>query len=98
PELLPHPLPDALPLQQAHDLAPAAVVDPVLLGAHAPQHHGVDELQVRRVEAQRQMNLAPAAGGPVAAVAQVVLDVAAAHVTLRVDRKSTRLNSSHVTS
>ena len=54
----------------------APVADAVLLGAHAPLHHGVHPLEVAGVEGQRDVH-PPAGGHPVAGVAQVVLHVAA---------------------
>ena len=55
---------------------PAAVGDAVLLGAHAPLHHGVHPFQVAGVERQRDVH-PPAGGHAIAGVAEVVLHVAA---------------------
>ena len=66
-----------------------AVRDPAWR-ACGPSGDGVDELQVAGVEAERQMDLLPRGGRPVAAVAQVVLDVAAPEVEIRGRRPRTR--------
>ena len=60
----------------------AAVAQAVLLGAHAPLHHGVHPLEVAGVEGQREVHLVPVGvvADPIARVAEVVLHVAAAVV------------------
>jgi hypothetical protein len=60
------------------------VADPVLLGAHATHRDGVDELEVRRVERERQVDGVARLRDPVVGVAEVVLDVAATAVQLGV--------------
>ena len=76
--------------QHDHARLAAPVADAVLLGPHAAQRHGIDELQVAGIEAQRQMDRAARRGRPVAAVAQVILHVAAAAVQVRDRRPRTR--------
>ena len=66
----------------------AAVVDAILLGAHAPLHDRVDPLEVARVEREREVDLVVGAAvgageRPVDRVAEVVLHVAARGRVLR---------------
>ena len=71
--------------QEEHRPVAQVVADPVLLGAHAAHRHRVDELEVARVERQREVDPAAVLRGPVARVTHVVLHVAAARVLLRVE-------------
>ncbi len=61
--------------QNRHHLVPAGVVAAILPGAHRPLHHRRHDLQVGRVEGQRQMHFA-AGGLHVGREALVVLHVA----------------------
>jgi hypothetical protein len=58
----------------------AGVVHPFLLRARAPDGHGVDELEVARIEAERQMNRVARAGFPIVAEPEMVFHIAAAGV------------------
>ncbi len=71
--------------QQSHRLVAVLVVGQVLLGPHAAQGHGIDEFQMAGVEAQREVDLLTGFGGPIAGIAQVVLDVAAAQMQFGID-------------
>jgi hypothetical protein len=64
--------------QDDHAGAALTVALVVLLGAHPAERHRVDVLEVARVEAHREMDRMPGRRHPVAAVAEVVLDVPAA--------------------
>ena len=55
-----------------------ALVEAVLLGAGDALEHGVDDLEVRRVGRDRDLDLVAVAGGELALDAEVVLDVAGA--------------------
>jgi hypothetical protein len=57
-----------------------SVADAVLLGAHAADRHRVDELEVARVEAEREVDRAARSGDVIGAVPHVVLHVAATEV------------------
>ena len=71
--------------EEQHRPVAQVVADPVLLGAHAAHRHRVDELEVARVERQREVDPAAVFRRPVARVTHVVLHVAAARVLLRVE-------------
>ena len=67
------------PLRVARLRGTLPVQGAILLGANPPLDHRVDDLQMARVEGQRQVH-APAVGQrPVAGVSEVVLHVAPAH-------------------
>ena len=51
------------------------VLNTILFASDSPKGDGVDVLKVTGVEAQGKVDFFPLSGGPVAAVAQVVLDV-----------------------
>ena len=63
--------------QRQHLRALEDVVELVLLGAHLAEHHGIDDLEMRRIGGQRQMH-AVAVEFAVRRSAEVVLDVARA--------------------
>ena len=70
--------------QQWQDVGAVGVSATVLFGAYAPFDNGIDELEVRRVERQGDVDLFAARSFAVERVAQVVLHVAAADVGFRV--------------
>ena len=70
--------------QDAQRADALVVAHPVLLAADPPHRHRVHELEVRRVEGERQVELMPRLGRPIAGVAEVVLHVATPAVHLRV--------------
>ena len=70
--------------QKSHAQPAFGVVDPIHLGANSALHHGIDVLEMARVERQGQVHLVAIGSDPIAAVSLVVLDVAAASIVLRV--------------
>ncbi|OPZ13663.1 MAG: hypothetical protein BWZ10_02004 [candidate division BRC1 bacterium ADurb.BinA364] len=66
-----------------HSLLAALVAQPVLLGPHPAEHDRADVFQMAGIETQRQVNRAPRQGRPIVVVAQVVFDIVAADVQLR---------------
>ncbi len=64
--------------QKRHAACAFAILPPVLLGANPSERDGIDELQMTRVKAEREMHLAPRARAVIVAVAQMIFDVAAA--------------------
>src|SRR5882724_9578365 len=64
--------------QKRHAACAFAILPPVLLGAHPSERDGVDEFQMTRVKAEREMHLAPNARTVIVAVTQMIFDVAAA--------------------
>ena len=63
----------------AHD-----ILNAVLFGAKPSRRHGINEFEVRRVKAQRQLNAAPARRLPVVDVAEMVFDIATAQMKVGV--------------
>ena len=66
-------------------LVPLVVVEPHLLGPHAPERYRIDRLQVARVRDQVDVHFVAVRPGVVAGRAHVVLDVAAAEGAARID-------------
>src|SRR5688572_18572862 len=64
--------------QQRHATAVLLIPGAVLLGAHASYGHRIDELQMAGIETKRKMNFLAGGQFVIIAVAQVVLDIAAA--------------------
>ncbi len=64
--------------EQDQTLPPVGIARPVLLGPHPAQGHGIDVLQMTRIETERQVNSAVLLGLPIAAEAQVVRQVSRA--------------------
>ena len=62
----------------------------VLLGAHLAEHHGIDDLEMRRVGGQRQVHVV-AVEGAVGGGAEVVLDVARAFDVVGLERAALEL-------
>ena len=69
--------------EQRHHAPALGVVAPVLLGAHAAGDDGIHELEVRRVERQREVD-GPVRRLAVRRIPEVVFHVAAAHAPLGV--------------
>ena len=70
--------------QDYHPTLPRVITRAILPGPHAADRDGVDELQVARIEAEREVH-APAIGRPVIGrMPEVVFHVTAAHVELRI--------------
>ena len=76
--------------EKRQNLGPALVVALVLLRAHFAKHDGIDDLKVRRVRRQREMNLI-AVELAVAGDAEMVFDVARAFHVVRVRRAALEL-------
>src|SRR5258707_172503 len=66
--------------QQAHNLGSIGVSRPVLLRAYAPEHDGVDEFEMTRIKAQRQMHRFASLCAIASAVTQVVFNVSSAPI------------------
>src|SRR5581483_1435349 len=66
--------------QQRHAPRAPGVPGAVLLRARPAKRDWVDEFQMAGIETQREMDFPPGSSLPVAAVAEMILDVAAASV------------------
>src|SRR5687768_9019812 len=69
--------------QQCHTALPLRIARAVLFGAHATDGYGIDKLQMTRIEAQRQMHRSFRRRLIIAAVSEVVFDIATGVAGLR---------------
>ena len=82
--------------EQRHHAAASRSPRAILLGAHAPFDHRVHELEVARVEGEREVNFVARRGAVIGRVAEVVLDVAAAEVLFGIAVFERREDLAHV--
>src|SRR5581483_3483662 len=70
--------------QEGHPAAALHVAGAILLGARAAERHGIHELEMTRVETERQMDFLAGGALPVGAVAEVIFHVAAPDIQMRI--------------